>query len=92
MKAFDAPELEFAYKDEEITDPQVKAKVVTKPLITLAGKKPIITQDEAREAFGRRLPTTTRSPRRRRRPTTTRCSARSSRRSRRSRRTARALG
>jgi hypothetical protein len=48
MKAFDQPELELWYRDEEIGDPAVKATVVS----TLAGKKPIITQDEARESFG----------------------------------------
>jgi Phage portal protein len=47
-KGFDAPDLEFAYVDEEITDPTVKATVVS----TLAGKKPIITVDEARAQYG----------------------------------------
>lgn len=47
-RGFDAPELELAWADEEIVSPVDKAEVWT----TLAGKKPVITQDEARAAYG----------------------------------------
>jgi hypothetical protein len=46
-QAYLAPELEFAYQDEEIVDPTVKVTVFT-GLVT-AG---IVTKDEAREAYG----------------------------------------
>ncbi len=48
LRAFNAPDLEFAYQDEEISDPTVKVQVVS----TLAGQKPVITVDEARKEYG----------------------------------------
>lgn len=45
--AFDSPELEFAWQDEEINDPRVKSDVWT----ALVGAK-IATQNEARDAYG----------------------------------------
>lgn len=47
-RGFDAGELELAYEDEEIADPQTKANVWS----TLTGKKALFTQDEGRAAYG----------------------------------------
>ena len=47
-RAFSAPELELAWADEEVVDPVSKATVWS----TLVGKKPIVTVDEARAAYG----------------------------------------
>jgi hypothetical protein len=47
VKGFNEPGLEFAYIDEEITDPSTKAGVVTS-LVTAK----VITQDEARAKYG----------------------------------------
>ncbi len=49
VRAYGASDMEFAYEDEEIADPEVKAKVVQ----ILVGNKPVITQDEAREEYGK---------------------------------------
>jgi hypothetical protein len=48
-KGFGEPELEYAYEDEEIADPQVKAEVTS---IALGGKA-WLTPDEARADYGR---------------------------------------
>lgn len=48
-RGFDAPDLAFKWNEEEITDPEVKAKVTQ----ILAGGKPVITIDEAREEYGK---------------------------------------
>jgi hypothetical protein len=48
-KGFDEPDLEYAYEDEEIADPQVKAEVTS---IALGGK-PWLTPDEARADYGK---------------------------------------
>jgi hypothetical protein len=45
--AFDAPEMEFAYEDEEISDPKIKSDVWC--ALTAAG---IATKNEARDAYG----------------------------------------
>jgi hypothetical protein len=47
-RAFNAPELEIAWQDEEVVNPVDKATVWT----TLVGKKAIVTLDEARAAYG----------------------------------------
>lgn len=47
--AFNAPDLELAWTDEEITDPVQKATVIS----ILCGKKPLLTQDEGREMYGK---------------------------------------
>lgn len=47
-RAFQAPDLEFRYSEEEIGDPAVKATVLS----TYVGKKPILTVDEARDELG----------------------------------------
>lgn len=46
--AFNAPELEATWKDEEITDPVQKATVIS----LLCGAKPLFTQDEGRAMYG----------------------------------------
>lgn len=48
VRAYGAGDFEFAYEDEEIADPETKANVVS----ILAGKKPVITVDEARGQYG----------------------------------------
>lgn len=47
--AFNAPEMEVAWSDEEITDPVKKATVIS----LLVAKKPVFTQDEARAMYGK---------------------------------------
>jgi len=47
VRAFNAPDLEFTWRDEEIADPLVKAQVFQ----ILVGK-PFVTVSEARDAFG----------------------------------------
>jgi hypothetical protein len=51
VKAFDAPDLEMAYADEEIADPATKAEVMATAL-GKGGGKPWLTQDEVRAEYG----------------------------------------
>lgn len=50
-RAFNAPDLEMVYADEEIADPAVKATVMSTAL-GAGGGKPWMTQDEVREKYG----------------------------------------